>query len=122
MNRIPINCSTFNSSFLTVHITIFFMSSELQVLIYEFLISTEDVSCIDLFLYIVQDCVVSISDNCLTLRLELLYVINHLAAKEGSSVFKSRLVDDDLSSLCLDALHHSLDGTLSEVVATCLHC
>ena len=57
----------------------------------------------------------------MALCLELLQVVYHLAAKEGGAILQGWLVDDDLSALCLDALHDALDGALPEVIAVRLH-
>ena len=53
--------------------------------------------------------------------LELRHVVDHQAPKEGSTIRQGGLVDDDLSTFCLNALHHTLDAALSEIVAIRLH-
>ena len=57
----------------------------------------------------------------MALLLELVEVIDNLGTEECRAVLKCRLVDDDLRTLGLDALHHALDGTLAEVVGVGLH-
>ncbi len=57
----------------------------------------------------------------MALCLELLQVVHHLAAEEGAAVFEGWLINDYLCTLCLDALHDALDGTLAEVVGVRLH-
>ena len=89
------------------------------ILIYS--VSAENVASIDFFLYIVQTSVVAIGNDGLRLGLECLQVIDNLAAEEGGAVFEGWFVDDDFGSLGLDALHHTLDRALAEVVAIGLH-
>ena len=62
----------------------------------------------------------TIGDNHVALAFELLYIPYH-AAVEKRIFFKRRFVYDDLYALCLDSLHHALNGRLTEVVAVCLH-
>ena len=85
------------------------------------LISSEDVSCIDLFLYIVETRVISVGDDGIGLCLELGEVIDYEATEEGTAIFEGWLIDDNIGSLSLDALHDALDGGLSEVVGVGLH-
>ena len=50
-------------------------------------------------------------------RLELLKVVYHFASQRTVVPFSSvGSVNDDRRSLCLDALHHTLNGGLAEVV------
>ena len=53
--------------------------------------------------------------------LELGEVVDHARAEEGGAVLQRRLVDDHSGTLGLDALHHSLDRRLAEVVTVGLH-
>mgnify|MGYP000832514801 CR=1 FL=1 len=53
--------------------------------------------------------------------LKLSQIIDHKATKEGVSILQSRLIDDHSCTLCLDALHDPLNGTLAEVIAVALH-
>lgn len=85
------------------------------------LISSKYISGIHFLLYIIQHTIITVSNNRLTLLLESYQVVHHPATEEQRTVFQCRFVDDDRSALCLDALHHSLDGTLAEIVAACLH-
>ena len=80
------------------------------------LVTTEDVARIDLVLNIVKASIIAVGDEGLTLCLELIEVIDHLAAEECGAVFKGWLVDNHLSTLSLDTLHDALDGRLAEVV------
>ena len=43
------------------------------------------------------------------------------AAEEGIAVFQCRLIDDHSCALGLDALHNTLNRTLTEVIAVALH-
>ena len=81
------------------------------------LISAEDVTSIDLVLYIIQASIIAVGDNSLTLFLEGIHIIYNLATKECTSIFQGWLINDDLSALCLDTLHDALDGRLAEVIA-----
>lgn len=84
-------------------------------------IATEDVASIDLGLDVVQTGVVPICYDGVAAGLELLEVIYDEAAEEGVAVLEGGLVDDDLGAFGLDALHHTLDGALTEVVTITLH-
>lgn len=55
------------------------------------------------------------------LRLELCEVVDDEASEESGAVLERRLVDDHLGALGLDALHHTLDRRLAEVVGVGLH-
>ena len=46
----------------------------------------------------------------MALGLEGFEVILYSATKEGASLFQGRLIDDYLSTLCLDTLHDALNG------------
>ena len=48
-------------------------------------------------------------------------VVDYETAKEGRAIFKSWLIDDDIGSLCLNALHDALYGRLAEVVGVGFH-
>ena len=85
------------------------------------LISSEDVSCIYLFLYIVETRIIAVGDDGIGLSLELGKIIDNKAAEEGAAVFEGRLVYDDIGSLSLDSLHDSLNSRLAEVVGVGLH-
>ena len=85
------------------------------------LISSENISGIYLVLHVIQTDIVAVGDNGMALRLELPHVVHHSTSEEGCAILQGWLVDDDLGSLRLDALHDALDGTLSEVVGIRLH-
>ena len=85
------------------------------------LISSENVSCVDLILNIVEACVVAVGYDGLGLGFEGFEVVDHPAAEEAAAVFEGRFINNDLRAFGLDALHYALDGTLSEVVAVGLH-
>ena len=74
------------------------------------LIPAEDVACVDFVFHVIQAIIEAVGDDGMTLGFELFEVIHDLAAEEGGAVLKGWLVDDDLGSLCLDALHDALDG------------
>ena len=73
-------------------------------------VSAEDVACVDFVFHVIQAIIEAVGDDGMTLGFELFEVIHDLAAEEGGAVLKGWLVDDDLGSLCLDALHDALDG------------
>ena len=52
---------------------------------------------------------------------ELAQVVYNARAEERGAVLKRRLIDYHGGPLCLDALHDSLDGGLTEVVGVALH-
>ena len=96
-----------------------FCNGPLQKLIN--LIPSEEVSCINLILYIVETRIIAVGDDGIGLSLELGEVVDYKAAKEGAAVFEGRLIDDDIGSLGLNALHDTLDGGLAEVVGIRFH-
>ena len=79
-------------------------------------VATEQVSCIDLILNIVQTGVVAVGYDRVATALELIQVVYYLAAKECVTILESGLIDDHLGSLGLNAFHYTLNGTLTEVV------
>lgn len=80
-------------------------------------ISSVNVAGIDFVLYVIEDTVIAVGDDGMALFLELIKVIDHLATEESTTVLDGRLIDDNLRSLCLDALHNALYARLAEVVA-----
>ena len=86
-----------------------------------FLVSSENVAGIDFVSYIIEDGIVTIGNDGLTLCFELVEVVDNTATEEGGIVRKGRLVDNHLSTLCLDTLHYTLYGTLAEIVGVALH-
>ena len=74
------------------------------------LVSAEDVARVDFVFNVIQAIIEAVGDDGMTLGFELFEVVDDLAAEEGGAVLKGWLVDDDLGSLCLDALHDALDG------------
>ena len=80
------------------------------------LVATENVSCIYFVINVIQTCIVSVSNDSMTLGFKLLQVIYYFAAKECSTIFKCWFVDDNLCTLSLDALHDALNGRLTEIV------
>lgn len=80
------------------------------------LIPIEQVSRIYLVLDVVEAAVIAVGDNCLALLLERIKVVDYFAAEERFAVLESWFIDDDFGTLCLDAFHDALDGTLAEVV------
>ena len=85
------------------------------------LVSSEDVSCIDLFLYIIKAGIIAVGYDGIGLCLELGKVVDNEAAEEGAAVFEGWLIYDDIGALSLDALHDALDGGLTEVVRIGFH-
>ena len=85
------------------------------------LISSEDVSCIDLILYIIKAGIIAVGYDGIGLCLELGKIIDYEAAEESAAIFKGWLIDDDIGSLSLDALHDALYGRLAEVVGVGFH-
>ena len=81
----------------------------------------EDVAGVDLGPHVVQAGVIAVGYDCLRTPLELRKVIDHHAPEERAAVLQRRLVDDDRRALGPDALHHTLDAALTEVVAARLH-
>ena len=81
------------------------------------LISSKDVSCINLILYIVQTSIIAVGDDGMALCLEGFEVVLNSATKEGAALFQGWLIDDYLGTLCLDTLHDALNSRLAEVVA-----
>lgn len=96
-----------------------FCNGPLQKLIN--LIPSEDVSCINLILYIVETLIIAVGNDGMALCLELGEVIDYETAEEGASVFKSWLINDNIGTLGLDTLHDALNGRLAEVVGTRFH-
>ena len=92
-----------------------FCNGPLQKLIN--LIPSEEVSCINLILYIVETRIIAVGDNGIGLSLELGQVVHDNTTEEGAAVFKGRLIDDNVGPLGLNALHDALNGRLAEVIA-----
>ena len=46
-----------------------------------------------------------------------LQVILYSTTEEGATLLQCWLIDDELSTLCLDTLHEALNGRLAEVIA-----
>lgn len=63
-----------------------------------------------------QAAVIAVGNDCLALLLERIKVVDDFASEECFAVLESRFIDDDFGTLCLDAFHDALDGTLAEVV------
>lgn len=81
----------------------------------------EYISCIHPLLHIIEAAVVAIGNDGVADGFETSEVVDDFAAEEGRTVFEGWLVDDDLGAFGLDALHHTLDGALAEVVGVALH-
>ena len=80
------------------------------------LIASEDVARVDFLLHVFQTVVEAVGNDGLALKLKLFEIVNNFTAEECCAVFKSWLVDNDLSTLCLYTLHDALNGRLTEVV------
>ena len=85
------------------------------------LISSKYIPGIYLILDIIQTGIIAVGDDGMALSLKCLQVIDYFAAKEGAAIFECRLIDNDLSALCLDTLHDTLDGRLAEVIGIGFH-
>lgn len=85
------------------------------------LVSSEDVTSVDLILDVIEAGVVAVSDDGVAAGFEGGEVVDDETAEEGGAVLEGGLVDDDLCSFGFDALHYALDGTLAEVVGVRLH-
>ena len=85
------------------------------------LVSSEDISCIYLILYIIQTNIVAVGDDGMALCLEDFEVVLYSTTKKGAALFQGWLIDDDLCTLCLDTLHDALNSTLAEVIGIGFH-
>ena len=85
------------------------------------LISSKNISGINLLLHIIQDGVIPVSYNRLTLLLESLQIIHHLATEERTTICQCRLINYHLGTFGLDALHKALNGALAEIIGVGLH-
>lgn len=85
------------------------------------LVALKNIAGVDLVLHVVEAGVISVGNDGLRLGFELGQVINDEAAEETGAVFKGGLVDDDMRTFGLDALHHTLDGRLTKVVTIGFH-
>lgn len=74
------------------------------------LISSKNISCIYLILYIIQTSIVSVGDDGMALCFEGLEIVLNSTTEEGAALFQGWLIDNYLSTLCLDTLHDALDG------------
>lgn len=84
-------------------------------------ISLEYISRIHFILHIIQATVIPVGDDGVGLFLKYFKVIHNLRTKEGLAVLQGGLVDNNVGTLGLDALHDALDSTLAEIVAVGLH-
>lgn len=80
------------------------------------LIPIEQIPRIHLISNVIQAAVIAVGNDCLALILERIKVVDDFAAEERFAVLESWFIDDDFGTLCLDAFHDALDGTLAEVV------
>ena len=80
------------------------------------LVAIEKISCVHSFSNVIQAAVIAVGNDCLALLLERIKVIDDFAAEERFAVLESWFINDDFGTLCLDAFHDALDGTLAEVV------
>ena len=85
------------------------------------LISAEQIAGVDLVRNIIENSVVAVGNDGIRTFLEFLDVIDHQRAEEGRSVLQRRFVDNDSCALRLDALHHALNGALTEVITVGFH-
>lgn len=73
------------------------------------LVSSENISCVNLVLHVVEARVVAVGDDGVGEFLELVEVVDDFGAEECGAVFEGRFIDDDFSTFGLDAFHHALD-------------
>ena len=73
------------------------------------LISSENISGINLVCHIIQIIGVSVCNNTVRPLLECLQIIDDLAAEECTPVHQRRFIYNDLRTLRFDAFHDSLD-------------
>ena len=85
------------------------------------LVAAEDVAGIDLGGNVAEGVVEAVGDDGFAAGLEGGEVVDDEAAEEGGAIGERGLVDDDLGTLGLDALHDALDGGLAEVIRVGLH-
>ena len=78
--------------------------------LFDDLVSSKDISCIYLILYIIQTSIVAVGDDGMALCLKGFEVVLYSATEEGAALFQGWLIDNDLGTLCLDTLHDTLDG------------
>ena len=90
-------------------------------MMYDVLTPLEDIPCIHFISHIIQATIVAVGDDGIALTLEGVEVVDHLGAKEGLAIFQRGLVDNDIGTLGLHALHDALDGALAEIVRIALH-
>ena len=74
------------------------------------LVSSKNISSINLILDIIQTSIIAVGDDGMALCLEDFEVVLDSTAEEGAALFQGWLIDDYLSTLCLDTLHDTLDG------------
>ena len=85
------------------------------------LIPPKHIPGINPLLHIIQERVISVSNDTVAASLELLKVIYNHAAKECTAVLQCRLIYDNSRSFRFEALHNTLDAALAEVIAVALH-
>lgn len=85
------------------------------------LIPAEDVSSIDLLLYVIEAGVVAIGYNGVTNGFEEFQVVNDFVAKECILALKGWFVDNDLCPFVFYAFHDALYGRMAEIVGIGLH-
>ena len=73
------------------------------------LIPSKYIPCVHFFLYIIKAFVVSVGNDGMATLFEVSKVVDNKATEEGCAIFKRRLIDDDLRTLCLNTLHYSLN-------------
>lgn len=57
----------------------------------------------------------------MALLFESIKVIHYPTAEESGSIFQCRFINNHFGTFCLDALHDTLNGTLTEVIRVGLH-
>lgn len=86
------------------------------------LVPSKYISGVHFLLHIIKAFIIAVGNDSMTTAFEIRKIIDNKTTKEGCTVFKCRLIDNNLCPFSLNALHNSLDRTLAEVVTIRLHC
>ena len=89
--------------------------------LHSFLISSKNIPSINFLFHIFQTIIIAVGYDSMALGFENIKIIHHLASEESCPIFQCRFINNHLSTLCLDALHDTLNGTLTEVIRVGLH-
>ena len=84
-------------------------------------IPAEYVAGVNLLFNIGQRIIETIRNDGLAQLFEQGEIVHHTTSEEGGAIFQSRLVDNHLGTLSLDAFHNALNGRLAEIVGIGFH-